>query len=618
MNGGTTTPERPLSPSEGSTESGSHEMYIGNNSFEPYENQFSTTSRFRKACEIMWKLIQCFNMLLLYGLVMVLLFEFTKIRSLEAKLETEQNNINLLQSKIQQVKSSIPNTTMAETQIEELDQKVQAQAQNINYVLSGTFTLLTCLISMFHMSSHISKMNQPMIQRKIISLLWMSPIYSVTSFLSLLYPPLEGGMKIIKDFYESYCIYQFLSFMIFVLGRGSRDRAIEVLAKNADHLRKPSRLFSRFYDPPPDTSAEAKANAVITDCQMSAMQFVFIRPLTSIIYVAFVLQHELNGENQSGGAKQTLRNVTRLLVENATATLMPTPSPSFADDSASPSFMDDFFNSTSSPNPTFAPNSSLSFTMAPSVSPSMQSLFEEGEAEVEDGFRNAPNYFLSLSFYIALVVNFSVFLAFSGLLKFYHVVREDLQWIRPWPKFLTIKGVVFLTFWQGVLILMFVYIEENNSGESASARGRRYQNILICLEMLFFSLTHWCVFPAEEWEKDYQRSKHTAAGIGIQDFVSDVSHIVKSGRERRKRRRRGRKTNADKGGLYETPTSSKGPNVSFADEPLSSPEGESDVNNFGRRMYDFEDDFEGRERVMSDDSNYSNSARSEDYENELI
>jgi len=278
----------------------------------------------------------------------------------------------------------------------------------------------------------------------------------------------------------------------------------------------------------------------------------------------------------------------------------------------------DSFNSTNSDS-TFIPNSSA-YTLVPSFSPTTESIFEEGEEEMEDEIINT-NYFQSLSFFLALTVNFSVFLAFSGLLKFYHAVREDLQWIRPWPKFLTIKGVVFLTFWQGLLILIFVNLEQNDdSGESASARGRRYQNILICLEMLFFSVTQWCVFPAEEWEKDYQRSQH-APGLGIQDFVSDVSHIVKSGRERSKRRRRrGRRAKSDKGGLYETPTPSQQPNVSFADEPLSSPEGDSDLN-FGRRMYDFDDDFGGRERVMSDGSNLSQSNKSdesEDYENELI
>jgi uncharacterized coiled-coil protein SlyX len=73
------------------------------------------------------------------------------------------------------------------------------------YQLAGTFTLLSCLISMWHMGSHMRKMNQPVvsyhhhkklcsfrlprcsifvfrfhhnqIQRKILAILWMCPIY---------------------------------------------------------------------------------------------------------------------------------------------------------------------------------------------------------------------------------------------------------------------------------------------------------------------------------------------------------------------------------------------------------------------------------------------------------
>ena len=45
------------------------------------------------------------------------------------------------------------------------------------YQLAGTFTLLSCLISMWHMGSHMRRMNQPAIQRKILAILWMCPIY---------------------------------------------------------------------------------------------------------------------------------------------------------------------------------------------------------------------------------------------------------------------------------------------------------------------------------------------------------------------------------------------------------------------------------------------------------
>jgi hypothetical protein len=565
--------------------------------FEQVEGTIAT-SKCGRLCGILWKLTQLVNTMVLYVLVGLFFYEFSRIRSLESELQTEQHNVDHLQARIAQVQSSMPNSTQTDIQIEELDQRVQEEQKNINYVLSGTFTLLTCLISMFHMSSHLTKMKQPMIQRKIISILWMSPIYSVTSFLSLLYPPLEGPMKIVKDFYESYCIYQFLSFMIVVLGSGSRDQAVEVLAKHADHLPQPSRYLNRFYDPPPDTSNHSKANAVMMECQISAMQFVFIRPLTSIIYVIFVL--DPNSGDESDGAGGMWDNASRALLDNVTSdTLGPTLSPTFL--SSDSQFLND----------TLAP-AVLSSTMSPSISPSLEMFDNNSTMTQDDIIQATKSYFMSLSFVIAMVVNVSVFFAFMGLLKFHHAVHEDLLWIRPWPKFLTIKGVVFLTFWQGLMILILVNLEDTKAGENASLKARQYQNMLICLEMLFFSVTHWCVFPAEEWEKDYRPSEYrNKPGLGIQDFVSDVNHIVKSGRRKSKRRRRrGRRA---QGGLYEKPSgSSEGKTDLHLDE-----EEEQDLD-FGRRMYDFDDDFRTRDRTMSNDSNISANSEFDSDDNELI
>lgn len=92
---------------------------------------------------------------------------------------------------------------------------------------------------MFHMTAHLRKMNQPIVQRKIMAILWMSPIYAVTSFMSLVLPSGEPAFDIIKDFYESYVIYQFLSFLIAVLGRGDREEVVRRLAQHSDHLKAP-------------------------------------------------------------------------------------------------------------------------------------------------------------------------------------------------------------------------------------------------------------------------------------------------------------------------------------------------------------------------------------------
>lgn len=288
----------------------------------------------------------------------------------------------------------------------------------------------------------------------------MSPIYSVTSFLSLIYPPSEGYCAIVKDFYESYCIYNFLSFLIAVLGHGDRDQAAEVLAKHASHLDRPARLLSRWYDPPPETSDKAKANAVITECQILAMQFVFIRPLTTIMYVIYNSIQERNNE-ATGEETSLAANATMIVANNLTRWL--------EDD-----WQDKVDYSGSDTNETYFPYAAP--TSAPIISSPFETLapgnyFENNTAvpgtDQHDEFKEATiNYFKSFSFALAMVVNISICFAFAGLLKFYHAVREDLQWCRPWPKFLTIKGVVFLTFWQGMLTHSFCFLARKWEGFS--------------------------------------------------------------------------------------------------------------------------------------------------------
>lgn len=173
------------------------------------------------------------------------------------------------------------------------------------YQLAGTFTLLSCLISMWHMTAHLRKMNQPDVQRRILAILWMSPVYAVTSWFSLVFPSAEGYLAILKDGYEAYIIYQFLSFCIAVLGKGDRNKVVDLLAHHADHLTPPFRLFG-FCEylccgdccrPDPYENNRALADAILLQCQLFAMQFVLFRPLTTTAMVVLgKLKYYGNGE----------------------------------------------------------------------------------------------------------------------------------------------------------------------------------------------------------------------------------------------------------------------------------------------------------------------------------
>ena len=57
-------------------------------------------------------------------------------------------------------------------------------------LFAGTFTLLGCLISLWHLTSHLRHYYKPDVQRRVMAVLWMVPIYSVTSWFSLVFPRL--------------------------------------------------------------------------------------------------------------------------------------------------------------------------------------------------------------------------------------------------------------------------------------------------------------------------------------------------------------------------------------------------------------------------------------------
>lgn len=69
-------------------------------------------------------------------------------------------------------------------------------------------------------------------------------------------------------------------------------------------------------------------------------------------------------------------------------------------------------------------------------------LYESGM--YTDGSFSTTNGYL----YVTIVYTFSYTLALASLVLFYVACKDMLQPFRPLPKFLLIKSVVFLTYWQ--------------------------------------------------------------------------------------------------------------------------------------------------------------------------
>jgi hypothetical protein len=106
------------------------------------------------------------------------LFLFVQLQAVTYQVTSNKNQINQLQKQVLQQAN--------QTQI--VDEKVEKEHFLTIIHMAGTFVLLTCLVAMFHMTAHLRKFSQPDVQRKIVAILWMPPIYGVASFVSLCFP----------------------------------------------------------------------------------------------------------------------------------------------------------------------------------------------------------------------------------------------------------------------------------------------------------------------------------------------------------------------------------------------------------------------------------------------
>ena len=121
--------------------------------------------------------------------------------------------------------------------------------------------------------------------------------------------------------------------------------------------------------------------------------------------------------------------------------------------------------------------------------------------------------FLKAYVYILFVYNISYTVALYALWMFYLGAHDPLAKYNPLLKFIIVKSVIFLSFWQSFFTAMAV---RTGSLENAQ-EGRAVQDVLICCEMVIISFLMWFAFPYSDFV-DPNGSKR--------GFVSNVVNFV--------------------------------------------------------------------------------------------
>ncbi|XP_048861150.1 transmembrane protein 184C [Brienomyrus brachyistius] len=109
--------------------------------------------------------------------------------------------------------------------------------------------------------------------------------------------------------------------------------------------------------------------------------------------------------------------------------------------------------------------------------------------------------------YLVIFNNMSQLFAMYCLVLFYKALREELRPIHPVGKFLCVKLVVFVSFWQAVFIAFLVkvgVISESHTWDwdSVEAVATGLQDFIICVEMFLAAIAHHFTFSYKPYVQD--------------------------------------------------------------------------------------------------------------------
>ncbi|CAC5412105.1 Transmembrane protein 184 homolog DDB_G0279555,Transmembrane protein 184C [Mytilus coruscus] len=136
---------------------------------------------------------------------------------------------------------------------------------------SGIFVLCALPISFFGMLQHLVNYTQPNLQRHIIRILWMVPIYGVNATLS-------------ENVYEAYVIYNFMAYLLQYLNNQHQ-------LEDFEHKDPVQHICPLCCIPPWRINRN-----FIQRCKHGALQYTIVRPLTTIVALAC----EMGGKYHEG------------------------------------------------------------------------------------------------------------------------------------------------------------------------------------------------------------------------------------------------------------------------------------------------------------------------------
>lgn len=284
-------------------------------------------------------------------------------------------------------------------------------------------------MSLFTIYVHLKNYRKPHLQRFVVRLILIVPIYATSSCIGLFSLPAAFLIDLVRDLYEAFAIYCFFELLVAYLG-GERSVLILMIGRRPVPHPWPFNIILREMDMSDPYTFLAIKRGIL--------QYVQIKPALAVSVIV-------------------LKTFGR---------------------------------------------------------------YEEGVLEAGNGYT-----------YVSSVYNISIFLSLYCLAIFWKALASELEPFRPTAKFLTVKGVVFATFWQGWAFSILVasgLVKSIGPISDPSFLTLGLQDLLLTLEMPLFALGHMYAFShcdyVDSWATHQARLPVTYAlrdALGGQDVLKD-------------------------------------------------------------------------------------------------
>lgn len=267
-------------------------------------------------------------------------------------------------------------------------------------ITSGVATLVASVVSALSIYLHLKNYRKPILQRMVIRIMLMVPLYAISSLISLFSLQAAFFIDVVRDIYEAFVIYCFFDLLIAYLG-GERSLLIKLHGRPPKYPAFPASLFSREID--------VSDPYTFLFLKRGVLQYVQVKPIIAVVTI-----------------------ILKALDK-----------------------------------------------------------YHEGDFRLDSGY-----------LYISIVYNTSICMALYCLAIFWMCVNDDLKPFRPMPKFLCVKGILFFSFWQSILISILVSagaIKKLGPYTDKEHIALGLTDCLICLEMPFFAIAHQYAFSSSDF-----------------------------------------------------------------------------------------------------------------------